>query len=130
MGILDKLLISGSVALAGTGITKIVKSVREESRRRNTPPEFDERLTQSEFLGLVEHLARTTPRVLGATVDGQIVKIHVRSNSGLTTWSAELDFNDYGHLTGTYWIRTENDQSPIPEFFASALRDQIQQRIT
>ena len=129
MGLLDKLLIGGAVALAGTGITKLVKSVREESRRRSTPPEFGDRLTQLDFIDLVDQLARTTPRVLSAKVDGQVVKIFVRSNSGLTTWSAELDFNDYGQLTGKYWIRTENNQSPIPAFFANALRDQIQQRI-
>ncbi|MCT1396642.1 hypothetical protein M4D51_13000 [Microbacterium sp. p3-SID338] len=128
MGILDRLLVGGAVALAGFGITKVVQASKEEARRRSTPPEFDSRLTQHDFTTMASNLAQKTPRVFGAVTDGLVVTIFVRSNSGLTTWSAELDFNDYGRATGRYWIRTENAQSPIPELIANSLRDQIVQR--
>ena len=58
------------------------------------------------------------------------VTLHVKSNSGLSTWSAELDFNDYGHLTGAYWLSTENTQSIIPKHFADALQEQVRSRVS
>ena len=55
--------------------------------------------------------------------------IDVRSNSGLTTWSARVDFNDYGHLTGNYWLETDNTESVIPEHFANSMQAEIRTRI-
>jgi hypothetical protein len=43
------------------------------------------------------------------------VTLRVGSISGLSTWEAEIGFNHYGHLTGAYWLDTENTDSLIPE---------------
>ncbi len=77
-----------------------------------------------------DQLANTSPRVIRAETEDLVVTIFVRSNSGLPIWSAVLDFNDYGQPTGRYWIRTDNDQSSIPEFIASSLQEQILQRVS
>ncbi|WP_424448556.1 hypothetical protein [Microbacterium arborescens] len=129
MGILDKLVIGGLTALIGTGLVQAVRSTREEARRKNAPLEFDDRMTPQDFAEAAERLAKGAPRVREVTVIGMNVKVEVRSVSGLTTWTAELDFNDYGKLTGRYWITSENSQSPIPEYIAKALRAEIEQRV-
>jgi hypothetical protein len=80
-------------------------------------------------MAIARDVAKGTPRVEDVVVTGMSVTLFVRSNSGLTTWTAEIDFNDYGHLTGTYWLSTENSASLIPEHFANALQAQIQHRV-
>lgn len=74
-------------------------------------------------------LAKRTPRVQDVLVTGMIVTLHVKSNSGLTRWAAKIDFNDYGHLTGAYWLETENSDSLVPEHFARALQSQVARRV-
>lgn len=125
MGVFDKLLIGGVAALVGNGIVQTYRSVRETSRRKNIPLLFDDNLTQQDFTDAAFRIAKKTPRVGGIAGTEATVIVEVRSNSGLSTWTAEIDFNDYGRLTGNYWLTSENAQSPIPEFFAKALQEEI-----
>lgn len=81
-----------------------------------------------DFIDIVDRIAKTTPRVTRAVTTGQITLLHVRSNSSLTKWTAEVDFNDYGRPTGRYWITSENTQSPIPVVFAKGLDAEVSQR--
>lgn len=78
---------------------------------------------------MVRYVASQNTRIIRAEVTGLVVGITVRSNSGLTTWSADLDFNDYGNPSGKYWIRAENDQSPVPKWFAEKLKGEMAQRL-
>jgi hypothetical protein len=129
VALLDKALIGGVVALIGGGIVQTYRSVRETSRRRSTPMTFDDRLTEQDFVAISTQIAKRTPRVSRITCTGADILVEVRSNSGLTSWTAEFDFNDYGRLTGRYWLKTTNTQSPIPEFFAHALQEEIWKRV-
>ncbi|UKA55471.1 hypothetical protein LFT45_05985 [Arthrobacter sp. FW305-BF8] len=125
MGVFDKVLITGVAALIGNGIVQTYRSVQETKRRKNTPLRFDGNLTQQDFTDAAGRIAKKTPRVAGIEVTGMTVLVEVRSNSGLSTWTAEIDFNDYGRLTGNHWLTSENTQSPIPEFFGRALQEEI-----
>lgn len=133
MGIPDKLLISGAIAVVGTlaakGIRESAAAAKKEQRRRETLPRFIPWLTERDFSLMVGYVASLSPRVIKAEVTGLVVQITVRSNSKLTTWAADLDFNDYGNPSGKYWIRTENDQSPVPKWFADTLAEQMTQRL-
>ncbi|GGD76644.1 hypothetical protein [Microbacterium murale] len=133
MGFLDKLLIGGAVAVVGAlavkGSKEAAAAAKEEQRRRESSPRFIPWLTEQDFALMVGYVASQSPRVIRAEVTGLVVEITVRSNSGLTTWSADLDFNDYGNPSGKYWIRTENDQSPVPGWFADKLAEQMIQRL-
>lgn len=129
MGFFDKLLTGGGVVLIGAVARARLRSAQETKRRRNSPLSFDEGLTQREFIEVAHNLAKRTPRVESVGVAGMTVTLYVRSNSGLSTWTAEIDFNDYGHLTGTYWMVSENADSLIPEHFANAMQAQIARRI-
>lgn len=77
------------------------------------------------FNEIVQESARRTPRVERTAITGMTVDLQIRSNTGLTTWNAEVDFNDYGHLTGTYWLNSENKDSVIPKFFADLVESEI-----
>lgn len=133
MGIFEKLLISGAVAVVGTlaakGLRESAAAAKEEQRRREVPPRFIPWLTEQDFSVMVGYVASLSPRVVRAEVTGLVVEITVRSNSKLTTWTADLDFNDYGNPSGKYWIRSENDQSPVPKWFADTLAEQMVQRL-
>ena len=128
MGFLDKVLIAGGAAIAGALARSIVGDALETQRRRSSPLSFDDGVSREEFAAIAQDAARRAPRVSRVDVAGMTATLHVRSNSGLTTWTAQVDFNDYGHLTGAYWITTENDESLIPEHFARAVRAEIEKR--
>lgn len=130
MGLLDKLLTAGGVAVVGAAATGAYRHAQETKRRKNSPLRFDEGITQSEFNEIVRDAAERAPRVQNAVTTGMSVTLYVKSNSGLSTWKAEIDFNDYGHLTGEYWLRSDNPDSLIPKYFVNAVRAQIVGRVT
>ena len=129
MGLLDKMFATGGVVLIGALARSAFKDAQETKRRRNSPLCFDEGVTQSELIAIARDVAKRTPRVEDVVVIGMAATLHVRSNSGLSTWTTEIDFNDYGHLTGAYWLETENSDSLIPEHFANSMQQQIKSRI-
>lgn len=129
MGFSKKLLTRGRL-LVGALVERVFRDAIETERRKNSPLCFDDGLTQNEFLEIARDVAKRTPRVGDVVVTGMTVSLYVRSNSGLTTWTAEIDFNDYGHLTGAYWLRTENSDSLIPKHYANAVQAQIKGRLS
>ena len=128
MGFLDKALVAGGIAIAGALARSVFGAALETQRRKSSPLSFDDGVTREEFAAIAQDAARRAPRVSHVDVAGMTTTLHVRSNSGLTTWTAEVDFNDYGHLTGAYWISTQNDDSLVPEHFAKAVRAEIRKR--
>jgi hypothetical protein len=40
-----------------------------------------------------------------------------------------LDFNDYGDLTGKYWLSQENYDSDLPQKFARTIQEEIKRRL-
>ncbi len=129
MGLGEKLAAGVALALLGAGARVVYKNAQETKRRKESPLRWDEGIGQSEFKEMATLAAKRTPRLTIVEVAGMTVTVQVRSSSGLSTWWAEVDFNDYGHLTGTYWIRTDNSDSLIPNRFAEALEAQIQSRL-
>lgn len=129
MGLLDNVLAGGVVAAIGATIVGIYRESQETSRRKNSPLCFPEGCSQIEFSQLVTDVAEHTPRVKNVVVTGMTAVIHVKSNSGLSTWTAEIDFNDYGTLTGKYWIDTENSDSIIPQHFAEGVNAKLRQAL-
>ena len=129
MGLLDKLLTAGGVVLVGAAARWLYQDAQETARRKNSPLCFDEGVTQTDFVEIARDAAKRTPRIEDVVTTGMTVTLHVRSNSGLSTWKAEIDFNDYGHLTGKYWLRSENSDSLIPGHVAEAVQAQIGRRV-
>ena len=50
----------------------------------------------------------------------------VKTNSGINDWNFKLDFNDYGKISGQYWISFDNNkESDIPRVYGDRLKDEI-----
>lgn len=97
----------------------------EEIRRKNTPFHFDNGFTSNEFEEIVERCAHKILSIGSVEVDGPIVYCRVISARDASDWCFKLDFNDYGHYTGTCWITYENDGSTIPNRLIELIRDEI-----
>ncbi|GAA2954415.1 hypothetical protein ACFO7V_02285 [Glutamicibacter bergerei] len=129
MGALDKILVGVGIVIAGAVTHQLFRGHRESERRRSFPPQFDDVLTEHDFNEVVQAVALRTPRVSECIVTGMTIALTVRSNSRLSIWRAEIDFNDYGRLTGAYWLNSENSDSPIPRYVAGLVQDAVEQRI-
>lgn len=129
VGALGALAAVGAAAGVVAGVRGASRAFAEDKRRRETPVEWDPRFPQEAFQSLVTKTAQRLPRVYAGYPFGLGATIHVKSNSGLTSWKAEIDFNDYGRFTGRYWITSENDQSPIPQAFAEAIATEARSRL-
>lgn len=89
-----------------------------EEKRHSTPPSYDDGVSEAEFEQIVLKAKKGIGRIKSVSIDGFVVSIEVKSQSGISIWNATIDFNDFGHLTGWYKIRSENNDSNIPEAFA------------
>ena len=126
MGVLSWIIGAGVV---GGLIHKSNKKAREEAaeqeRRRNTPCRFIDDFSESEFelmaINAAKHIKRLCVSVEGPTIYGT-----VQSQSGISEWYFKVDFNDYGHITGRYWLSSDNSDSSIPEHYADKLSSLIQ----
>lgn len=97
----------------------------EEVKRKNTPFSFPAGMTEYYFREIAVTVSKRIKR-LSVSVDRQYVYGTVRTQSGLNTWEFVLDFNDYGTLTGEYWIRrNENTDSQIPYRYAEQLSSEL-----
>ncbi|TIC87747.1 hypothetical protein E8D34_08725 [Nocardioides sp. GY 10113] len=129
MGLGGRLITGVGIIAAGVLAASGVGDALETLRRRSSPLSFDDGLSEQEFIAMARETARQTPRVGDVVVTGMAVRLHVRSNSGLSTWTAEVDFNDYGHLTGKHWTKSDNPKSLVPGYFADAMQAQIERHV-
>lgn len=97
---------------------------RLEQERRNTTCYFSNGVSRNEFYSMVYKATKHIKRLV-VSVDGPMVTGTVRSQSGISTWSFKLDFNDFGDITGNYWVWSENDDSDIPDNVAKQIQSQI-----
>lgn len=120
------------VAALGTGLlvlrNKNKEALAEEERRKNTVCEFDdEKLSQKEFENIVIQNCKRIKRINNITVNGPIINGTVRSQSGISSWKFIIDFNDYGKITGRYWIFSNNKDSAIPTAIANMVKEHIEE---
>lgn len=89
---------------------------------------FEDGITAEEFEQIANRIAKRIRR-LSVSTKGSIVIGSVESQSGISTWTFEVDFNDYGRITGKWWIkRRENIDSGIPNRFAEMMKKEIVDR--
>ena len=86
---------------------------------------IDNEIKYEDFEALAQTAARRTKRVRSVSVQGARVFATVESQSKLTDWNFEVDFNNWGHVTGRYWMDSENNDSAIPEYYANTLSSLI-----
>jgi len=101
------------------------KENREDKARRMTNCSFSKGITKTDFESIAHQSSVGIKRLKETYVEGPIVHCTVRSQSGLNIWTFKLDFNDYGHVTGNYWIYSDNNDSDIPKFLANKIKENI-----
>lgn len=105
------------------------KRFNDYNYRKNQAFSFDSRMSFEEFKALAINIAKPIKR-LYVEVESHYVKGTVRTISGLDYWKFEIDFNDYGRLSGKYWIeKKENYDSDLPEKYADRLSMAINEYI-
>lgn len=105
-----------------------LKEARElEERRRATPCYFRGTITYSDFVSLVEEIAHHIKK-LEVRVEGPIINGVVHSHSGGSRYKFQLDFNDFGHITGKYWVLLNEvpESSPKVKTFAEDIKEKIE----
>ena len=130
---LVKTLIGGAAAVGiGATIKAANKSKQrrfqeeaEEERRRNTPCCFVDGISEKTFRKITKQTSKRFRRLKVTEVDGAVIYITYYSQSGLSDYEAIIDFNDYGHITGRYWLSNENDDSNLPDKFAECIGEQF-----
>lgn len=102
---------------------KLKKAIATEKRRQNTPFCYPDYLTQEQF----EEIAKVSIKPMRkkfssyGVVDGKFYGTII-SQSGISEWDFVVDFNDFGRLTGEYWLQSENHDSTIPRRVAETIR--------
>jgi len=120
------LLVAGFIGGTVAWVANEDKKAREErERRRGMVYEFDDGFTEEEFEEAVRKSAKTIKRIEYIEVEWPDVYGRVRSNSGITSWTFHLDFNDYGKCTGKCWMDSENDDSQIPDTLKTRIIDAL-----
>lgn len=99
--------------------------IAEEERRKNTPCSFCGAISESDFLIITKRSAKRFRRLKVSEIDGAKIHIKYYSQSGLSDYGAVIDFNDYGHITGKYWVINEHNASNLPTAFADYLSEQF-----
>lgn len=101
---------------------KIVKNKVEDNKRRNIECTFSDGISEDEFEEIVLYEARHIKRITNVRVIGPYIYGSVRSQSGISSWDFNLDFNDYGHITGTFWSSSGNNDSEIPKILGRRIQ--------
>lgn len=122
MGFLLKAL---GIGLTVAGVSKIRYNIKEETRRKSTICRFDGNISREEFYAMVKCGGKGLRRITSLYAEGTTVYGTVRSQSGISDWCFKIDFNDYGSLTGTYWLSTDNNDSFVPKIVANRIAQQI-----
>ncbi len=116
--------ILGGLVVGGV-LYKVNKDHQEEKRRKSIPCCFSDGISKSEFDEVVKKSRKHIKRLNDLYVEEAVVYGTVCSQSGISNWNFNIDFNDYGHLTGKYWLSSENNDSNIPITVAKKISSQI-----
>ena len=125
MGLLGWIIGVGVVGgLIHKSIRKTQAKKEEEQRRKNSPCRFEDGISAYEFEQIAISAGKKIKR-LYVSVIGPVIYGKVQSQSGISEWDFTVDFNDYGHITGNYWLSSDNSDSTIPGHFADNVADAI-----
>jgi hypothetical protein len=65
-------------------------------------------------------------RIQEVNVYGAVVYGTAQSQTGYSTWNFRVDFNNWGHVDGTYWINSDNSESSLPQIYGRLVSGLIQ----
>ena len=119
------------------GISELVRASKEaqerrrieaeiEQQRRNSSFTYNEYINEEVFERIVSDVVKSIKRIEYYSVYGPIVECSVRTQSGISNWEFKIDYNDFGKLTGRYWIlEYGNYDSDIPKSVAERISKMV-----
>lgn len=123
-----------TLALIAWAVFESISEKQEEKRRKkirtNNICEFTDGFSKDEFDQMVFRAAQHINRLSIQKIEGAVIYGCVTSITNLSTWNFRLDFNDYGHITGAYWIYSENTDSGIPAMLAENIATELEKWAT
>lgn len=136
MSIRDNLAKTAKGFAAGIGIISLFAILRksakeeaekqaEEERRCSIPIDYSKNISKETFEKIVFEETKRVKRITSTTINGPTIICSVISQSGISEWNFSIDFNDYGNLTGKYWVSSDNSDSQIPSLIAQNISDKI-----
>lgn len=129
MGFLGVVGAIAAVGVVGLFAHQNWQNAERDRERRETPCHFNEGISESDFCEIAGSAKKGVSRIRSIHVNGPTVCGVVRSQSGISEWRFELDFNDWGHITGQYWVRSENSDSQIPRLVGDRMKEEIEARL-
>lgn len=96
-------------------------------KRMATPCKFADGISYEDFSNIAYQAAKKIKRIKDVTVSGTIIYCTVASQTGISDWDFRVDFNNWGHITGTYWKRSDNLDSNIPKVYGHMVSGEIHQ---
>lgn len=95
------------------------RRARQELIRRNTVCLFQDGISREEFEAIASRECLCFESdLMDAEVEGTIIQGIVCSQNGFSEEKFKIDFNDFGHITGKYWMWSDDDGTEIPEMIA------------
>lgn len=83
----------------------------------------------SDFTRIANKTAYRHPRVESVEVNGNEVSLEITSQSGLSRSHAMLTFTLSGRSTGSYMVKSDNNDSMIPEHIGNKIRLEIKKHV-
>ena len=98
---------------------------QEERRRKSCFCTFSDGISKNDYDSIVSKTARQFRRIKLVEIDNAIIHIEYYSQSHISKYYATIDFNDYGSLSGRYWIENDNEDSNLPYAFANRISEAL-----
>lgn len=95
--------------------------------REKMPCKFDEGITYHEFEQIAKNVAKQFQRIKEVTVGNGKIFCEVESLTGRSEWYFSVDFNNWGHIEGTYWWYTDNKDSNMCKAYGEQVQKEINQ---
>ena len=105
---------------------KYDKWKRSDKYRRKQVCSFDDSITEYDFERIIKHELKHLKRLESYEIRGVFVFVNVYSQSGVSIWRFCLDYNDFGNVTGEYWVYSENLKSSIPVVLGDRIKRDIE----
>ena len=105
--------------------SEIERRSRVNQIRKQMPCRFKGPFTFQVFKSLAVDTARQISRIKRISMHDAVVRVTVKSQSNLSDWEFVVDFNNWGHIDGTYWMYSENDDSSIPKHYGNILSGKV-----
>ena len=105
---------------------KYDKWKRSDKYRRKQVCSFDDSITEHDFERIIKHELERLKRLEHYEIRGALVFVYIYSQSGASIWHFCLDYNDFGYVTGEYWVYSENLKSSIPVELGDRIKRDIE----